>query len=116
MFIFIVSYKPTWICVFFVMTGGPDPGVKLKPDNTHYVIQPNENIPAVHCSADCNPACRITWRKTGNESILSMNGTLSISSLMASTSGEYVCTASRNGTYKTCSKIVTVFLKDEKVK
>ena len=101
------------MCIFAFMSGRPDPEVKLQPNNTCYAVKPTVNIPVLHCTADCNPACEFTWRKTGNETILSTNGTLSIGAATKRTAGEYVCTASRNGTWKR-SKSLIVLLKDEK--
>ncbi|XP_021366464.1 hemicentin-2-like [Mizuhopecten yessoensis] len=54
-----------------------------------------EKMPTVLCTADCNPACHVTW--TTNNDRVSGNGTLSLGRLDTSKDGTYTCTA-RGGT------------------
>lgn len=46
----------------FCFSDGPDRAI-LNPSNTSYSVNTNSLIPAVTCSADCNPPCDINWYK-----------------------------------------------------
>ena len=80
--------------------GGPDPVLVLQPTVSWYSSNLGEDIPDVICIVDCNPDCKITWKKSESQVILSQNGTLSLGKAMRNCTGEYVCTATRTGTFK----------------
>ena len=86
----------------------------MYPDNTLIIVEYGEIIPAIQCTAHCNPDCITTWRKAGYEFVLSNDGILTLGTAMEHTSGEYVCTATRNRTFKKSSKSLIVLLKDDK--
>ena len=90
------------------ITGGPDPGLSLQPPNSYYHLEVGKTIPGIRCSADCKPECEISWTKPGNGPIISTNGLLSLGLVTEDTFGEYICTGTRQGTYKRESKSIFV--------
>ena len=72
----------------------------LQPSVSWYSISVGEDIPDVRCSADCNPDCKITWKKSESQVILSQIDSLSLGKAMRNSTGEYVCTATRTGSFK----------------
>ena len=82
------------------ISGGPDPVLVLQPSVSLYFVSLGEDIPDVRCRVDCNPDCEITWKKSESHVILSQIDTLSLGKAMRNSTGEYVCTATRTGTFK----------------
>ena len=97
------------------LTGGPSPGPDLWPATTLYYVDFGDRMPTINCTADCHPDCEITWRKVGSVSAdASWNDILSLGSVAENTTGEYVCTASRSGTFERNSKTVTFIMNESK--
>ncbi|PVD27513.1 hypothetical protein C0Q70_12675 [Pomacea canaliculata] len=70
------------------MKNGPDRAI-LNPSNTSYSVNTNSLIPAVTCSADCNPPCDINWYK--GTAITQTGPQLSLGSADKSKAGNYFC-------------------------
>lgn len=82
-----------------------------------YYLEFGDRLPTINCTADCHPDCEMTWKRVGSlPADFSWNGILSLGSVAENTTGEYVCTASRNGTYETYRKSITVIMKENKGK
>lgn len=81
--------KENYLCFHHFSVPRPE----LQPSNTFYHTQPDIELPNIHCSADCHPACDLRWYKLGNPEVLSFNGTLSLGVLNRNSSGEYTCMA-----------------------
>ncbi|XP_046548168.1 cell adhesion molecule 4-like [Haliotis rubra] len=93
---------------------GPD---KIQFDGTSDKLEVEEGKPAaVRCSADCNPACTVTWWDISRQTVITGQGeaVLSIPAVEVSVSGLYTChvnnthgSASRNLTLEVSSRGVT---------
>ncbi|XP_046554217.1 cell adhesion molecule 4-like [Haliotis rubra] len=93
---------------------GPD---KIQFDDTSDKLEVEEGKPAaVRCSADCNPACTVTWWNVSRQTVITGQGeaVLSLPAVDVSVSGLYTChvnnthgSASRNLTLKISSRVVT---------
>ncbi|XP_046548173.1 cell adhesion molecule 4-like [Haliotis rubra] len=94
---------------------GPD---QIQFDGTSDKLEVEEGKPAtVRCSADCNPACTVTWWDISRQTVITGQGeaVLSIPAVEVSVSGLYTChvnnshgSASRNLTLEVFSRRVTV--------
>ncbi|XP_046544608.1 B-cell receptor CD22-like isoform X3 [Haliotis rubra] len=93
---------------------GPD---KIQFDDTSDKLEVEEGKPAaVRCSADCNPACTVTWWDIFRQTVITGQGeaVLSIPAVDVPVSGLYTCyvnnthgSASRNLTLEVFSREVT---------
>jgi len=85
--------------ILFVCVDGPQ-SVKLHPSHPRIVENEGKSIPAIRCSADCNPPCSLQWKRTGVSSstfvdvTTSVNGVLNFSRpLERRDDGDYRCVA-----------------------
>ena len=98
------------------VVGGPDPVLILQPSRSFYHIDVGKTLPSIKCSADCKPVCNISWTNAEKGSAVSTNGLLSPGPVTEENSGEYLCTANKEGTYKQASKSIFILLKQKKGK
>ncbi|XP_067659645.1 carcinoembryonic antigen-related cell adhesion molecule 1-like [Haliotis asinina] len=93
---------------------GPD---QIQFDGTRDKLEVEEGKPiTVRCSADCNPACTVTWWDTSRQVVITghRKAVFSIPAVDVSVSGQYTChvnnshgSASRNLTLEVLSREVT---------
>ncbi|XP_067659527.1 carcinoembryonic antigen-related cell adhesion molecule 1-like [Haliotis asinina] len=93
---------------------GPD---QIQFDGTRDKLEVEEGKPiTVRCSADCNPACTVTWWDTSRQVVITghRKAVLSIPAVYVSVSGQYTChvnnshgSASRNLTLEVFTREVT---------
>ncbi|XP_076438582.1 hemicentin-2-like [Babylonia areolata] len=74
---------------------GPDRAI-LSPAQTSYTIPSGSVLPAVTCSADCNPPCTFRWVKDDSSDAITTLATLTLGQADRSTAGIYKCVATND--------------------
>ena len=85
--------------LFTIVSDGPDNSTSIVKITSTSAVE-GESY-SLNCSADCVPACNISWRFSGSD--LQSTGVLVIDKLNRSDAGTYVCTSTNYLTNKTGS-------------
>ncbi|XP_052804288.1 hemicentin-1-like isoform X2 [Mya arenaria] len=88
---------------------GPS-AVALSPSTLNYTKNDGDTLAPITCSADCFPACNISWRRiSGISDIVSTNASFNLRELNRTGTGRYKCEAINPYTLtNTTSKDVTI--------
>ncbi|WAR06474.1 HMCN2-like protein, partial [Mya arenaria] len=99
------------ICTLCVssLLDGPS-AVALSPSTLNYTKNDGDTLAPITCSADCFPACNISWRRiSGISDIVSTNASFNLRELNRTGTGRYKCEAINPYTLtNTTSKDVTI--------